>query len=338
MPSTTESAGFRTTDCLGDFCEILRGSRFPFDSTASLDDIPFIRGADIARDILPQKPLTPKALPADFPEDLCLRTNDIVLPTVSRHPRVRIIDDTLAGYIAHHTVMVLRPNKDGPSVQQIADYITSPRFFDQISKRVSLLHDAVRFTADALATTPFPMPKNEETPSNSVVILMEQLARELIRLIAQEREVLWKIEWREVERVIAVAFDGLGFDVKLTPPTKDGGKDIVLSCVEKETRKQYAIEVKHWVSGQRVRGVDLRKFLEVVVNEQHDSGLFLSTSGFAHNAYQAIAHLEHKRIRLAGADKMISVCQLFVRAESGMWIPNQGTSQILFDGTTPVIV
>ena len=141
------------------------------------------------------------------------------------------------------------------------------------------------------------------------------------------------MEWRILEHVLATAFEELGFDVQLTPSSRDGGKDIVLECMERGTRRRYAVEIKHWVSGQAVPGSHLKKFLRVVVNEKHDSGLFLSTSGFAQNAYDALIHLEHKRMRVAGKDKVLKLCELYVSRESGVWTPERPPSEVLFDCT-----
>jgi restriction system protein len=61
-----------------------------------------------------------------------------------------------------------------------------------------------------------------------------------------------KIEWRDVERVVAEIFSGIGSKVELIPSSKDGGKDVILECKENGTSKTYTIEIKHWRSGQRV--------------------------------------------------------------------------------------
>ena len=146
-------------------------------------------------------------------------------------------------------------------------------------------------------------------------------------------EELRHVEWRILEHVLAAAFDDLGFDAQLTPSSKDGGKDIVLECVERGTRRRYVVEVKHWLSGQSVPGSHLKKFLRVIVNEKHDSGLFLSTSGFTHNAYDSLVHLEHKRMRVAGKDKIVRLCQVYVKRESGVWTSEQPLTEVLFEHT-----
>lgn len=170
-------------------------------------------------------------------------------------------------------------------------------------------------------------------PSSAVVELVSQMARGLIRLIASNRMSLWQIEWRDLERTLAAAFEGLGFDVVLTPPSKDGGKDVILSCVEKGTRRSYIVEIKHWVAGKRVGGSVLRKFVSVVVNEKHDSGLFLSTSGFAGNAFEALSQIEYRRLRAGAQEKIVGICETYVKAESGLWAPQRTISELLYEGT-----
>jgi hypothetical protein len=166
---------------------------------------------------------------------------------------------------------------------------------------------------------------------------MDRVVRDIIRVIARDNAELQKVEWRVLEQVLAAAFEDFGFEAHLTPAAKDGGKDIILECVERGTRKRYVVEVKHWISGKPVHGSHLRKFLAVIVNEQHDSGLILSTSGFARNAYESMIHLEHKRIRMGGKDKIISLCQLFVKRESGLWSADRCPTDILFEQTDAAI-
>jgi restriction endonuclease Mrr len=180
---------------------------------------------------------------------------------------------------------------------------------------------------------PFALPGEADQLSDSVVSLMDRFVRDIIRVIARNRAELENVEWRVLEQVLAAAFEGIGFDTHLTPPSKDGGKDIVLECVERGTRRRYIVEVKHWVCGKAVPGAYLKKFLNVIVNEKHDAGLFLSTSGFARNAYDALIHLEHKRMRVAGKDKIVHLCRLMVMREMGLWTTDMHLTEALFEQT-----
>jgi restriction system protein len=93
-------------------------------------------------------------------------------------------------------------------------------------------------------------------------------------------------------------------------------------------------EIKHWVSGKRVGGGHLKKFVDVVVRGRHDRGLFLSTSGFAATARQSIAYVEHGRVRTAGHEKIVDLCAMYVRGESGLWTQGPSSTELLFAATS----
>jgi HJR/Mrr/RecB family endonuclease len=84
------------------------------------------------------------------------------------------------------------------------------------------------------------------------------MSKKFALLIAQNPRALDEIEWRDIERTIAEVFDGLGFLARLTPPSKDGGKDVVLECTVSGQRAEYLVEIKHWRAGSRVGGGALR--------------------------------------------------------------------------------
>ena len=74
--------------------------------------------------------------------------------------------------------------------------------------------------------------KNEfsQEEINEVQILIRELSRKLISLIAENPDYLMDLEWRDLERAITELFNELGFDATLTPGSKDGGKDVILEC------------------------------------------------------------------------------------------------------------
>ena len=71
------------------------------------------------------------------------------------------------------------------------------------------------------------------------------------------------IEWREMEKTLAEVFSGIGFDVELTPSSKDGGKDLVLECLIQGKTHSYFVEIKHWRAGSRVGAKDICDFVHV---------------------------------------------------------------------------
>jgi restriction endonuclease Mrr len=95
--------------------------------------------------------------------------------------------------------------------------------------------------------------------------------------------------------IYRAAYVNIGYAVRLTRPAKDGGKDIVVEFVASKEKQSYYIEIKHWVSGPKVGKHTVREFLSVVVRDQRQGGVIISTSGFTASAMQGITEIERKK-------------------------------------------
>lgn len=176
----------------------------------------------------------------------------------------------------------------------------------------------------------------DQVPSLDVAqinIIRRELSRKLIELIASYPRALDEIEWREMERLLSEVFSGLGFDVTLTPGSKDGGKDIILKCLIASKSHTYYVEIKHWRSGQRVGSGALRDFLNIIVNEKVDGGLYLSTYGYCSNAIESLTEIQRETLRFGSESKVVSLCKSYVKAMSGIWSPEALVPGLLYDRT-----
>lgn len=163
--------------------------------------------------------------------------------------------------------------------------------------------------------------------------IIKIVSKTFIEKIAQDSNYLLKLEWRELEKTITEIFEGLAFDVVLTPPSKDGGKDIILEINKKGTLVKYLVEVKHWRSQKQVGHKYVKDFLKVICNEKRESGLLLSTYGFTPNAFEGLTELERKKIRFGNEEKIVSLCKTYLKVKSGIWTPLQDLQETLFDKT-----
>lgn len=153
-----------------------------------------------------------------------------------------------------------------------------------------------------------------------------------IEKIAEDSNFLLKVEWRELEKMIAEIFEGLAFDVKLTPPSKDGGKDLILEINKKGMGKKYLVEIKHWKS-QKLGQKYVKEFLKVICNETHESGLLLSTFGFNSNAFEGLTEFDRKKIKFGNKEKIVSLCKSYLKVKSGIWTPLDDLEHTLFEKT-----
>ena len=132
--------------------------------------------------------------------------------------------------------------------------------------------------------------------------------------IAEDPTALDHVEWRDLERIIASALRELGFWVELTPPAKDGGKDIIARCTVGKAQKTYYVEVKHWKKDKPGSG-QITAFIQVNSVNQTDGGLFLSSSGYSEWAHSRIGEIMRQRVRLGERDKIVALCQQYVRTK-----------------------
>jgi HJR/Mrr/RecB family endonuclease len=166
---------------------------------------------------------------------------------------------------------------------------------------------------------------------SQVVAAITNLSKQLARLIAADPKGLEDLEWRDMERMLAAVFQGLGFDVTLTPSSKDGGKDLILECIVQGDKHSYVVEVKHWRSGQRVGKRYISDFINVVARENRDGGLYLATYGYSGDAFEALTEVDRQSIKLGIDKKIISLCRTYIKAESGIWLAPSLLSDLLFE-------
>jgi len=163
--------------------------------------------------------------------------------------------------------------------------------------------------------------------------ILREVSGKFARLIARNPFVLDHLEWRDVERTVAEVFDGLGFSVTLTPPAKDGGKDVVLECCVQGHKAVYIVEIKHWRSRSRVGGGAFREFLNVIAREKRNGGLFLSTYGYCDNAFEQLTEIDRQRLRFGETEKIAALCRTYEKARFGIWSPPENVTDVLYEGT-----
>jgi restriction system protein len=169
---------------------------------------------------------------------------------------------------------------------------------------------------------------------NEIRELIRVISKEFAIRIARDSAALDHLEWRDLERTLAEIFEGIGFSVTLTPPAKDGGRDLILKCYVKARKAEYLVEVKHWRSRSRVGGGALRDFLKVVAREQSAGGLFLATYGYCDNAFEQLTEIDRERLRFGEEEKIVALARSYVKAQSGIWSPPENLVNVLFEGTT----
>jgi restriction system protein len=173
-----------------------------------------------------------------------------------------------------------------------------------------------------------------DEPEPQIAALIRRLSEEMAKVVAENPDELDHLEWRDLERMMTAVLDGVGFDAELTPASKDGGKDIILTLRTKSGPKTYIVELKHWRSGKRVGENCVREFVNVVGREQRHGGLFLSTHGFSDGAFESLTEIERTAVKFGGKPKVVNLCRSFVKVGARLWSPDdQGLANLLLADT-----
>jgi hypothetical protein len=110
---------------------------------------------------------------------------------------------------------------------------------------------------------------------------------ELLEYFGRHPEQLHALEARRFEELVAAIFRGQGFDVELTPPTRDGGFDVL--AVRKDVftgDHTYLVECKRHASDNPVRVGVVRELLGVTTDKKATRGIVVTTSYFTRPARQ----------------------------------------------------
>ncbi len=110
-----------------------------------------------------------------------------------------------------------------------------------------------------------------------------------------------KLDPFEFERMLAEKFQELGYEVKLTSKTGDGGVDLWLGMHS----KKIAVQCKRYAKDSPVSRPDIQKFIGAIITERADEGVFITTSFFTDGARKASSASPY-RIKLMERDEVFS--------------------------------
>ena len=171
--------------------------------------------------------------------------------------------------------------------------------------------------------------------AEQVQILIRSISHEFAKLVSQTPDTLDHLEWRDLERMMARVMEGLGFECELTPPSKDGGKDLILVWRATSGDQAFIVELKHWRSGKLVGKDVVSDFMSVIVAEDRTGGLFLSTSGYSSDKTEGLTEVTRDRLWFGGRSKIVLLARTYIRACEGLWSPPEILPEVLFEGTEP---
>lgn len=127
--------------------------------------------------------------------------------------------------------------------------------------------------------------RNSE-PTTSQIEVVQDANEELIRLLAADPSLMYGLNPRKFEELVALLFEKRGFDVTLTPPSKDGGFDFFARLNNPVAPFLIVGECKRYSPGRKV-GVEVVRGLHSVTETQGaHQGLVITSSFFTAGAVE----------------------------------------------------
>jgi restriction system protein len=125
--------------------------------------------------------------------------------------------------------------------------------------------------------------------------LFSDVEREVLAYFGRHPELLHSLPPRKFEELVAAVFRQSGFDVELTPETRDGGIDII--AVRKDSflgEGLHLIECKRYIPGNTVGIGVVQRLLGVVEQHRATKGIVVTTSTFTRDALEVAQNARHR--------------------------------------------
>ncbi len=131
-----------------------------------------------------------------------------------------------------------------------------------------------------------------DTENNAEIqIDLNEINAELISYLAKHPEFLRQLHHRKFEELIAEIIRSKGFEVTLTPKTRDGGKDIIALYKSPFGHQMFIVECKKYNEDNKV-GVELvRGLYGVKAAEKYNQAILVTTSTFTADAKEFVKPL-----------------------------------------------
>lgn len=128
---------------------------------------------------------------------------------------------------------------------------------------------------------------------------VEFVGRNLLERIAASPRQVFSLTSAEFEELAAELLAKQGYEISLTPRTRDGGKDMYAAKREKLGSFLYVVECKRWAPDRPVGVGIVRALHGVTQHERVNAGILLTTSSFTQ---PALAFAEEARYQLSLRD------------------------------------
>lgn len=187
------------------------------------------------------------------------------------------------------------PWEGGPVFEpSVEDYVNSAIVEYKIED--FFFHDEVPSEADELIVA-----RDLISPEGAKILRFDLsvINDELVKYMVKHPESMYQLKPRKFEELIAELFKDMGYDVELTPATRDGGFDLRLISKLDVGSALTLVECKRFAPNRKVGVSALRSLYGVVEAQSATRGIIITSSSFTSSA---TAFHKKQEFRLALAD------------------------------------
>lgn len=156
-------------------------------------------------------------------------------------------------------------------------------------------------------------------PGNLSAIHLVDIEREMFAYFARHPDQMRLIPPRKFEELVAAIFRNNGFEVTLTPETRDGGIDIF--AVQKNVfggDLLHLVECKRYAPANKVGIGVVQRLAGVVDQHRANRGIIVTTSSFTEDAEEVRRMMPHKLAFGPFADLSQWIAQIYERNQRYM--------------------
>lgn len=178
------------------------------------------------------------------------------------------------------------------------------RDFCKLIQSINIVPDTIIHRNCIVGSNGKPISSSEKTNIN---IKVSEIDDQLLYELSQNPKLLYNLSSRDFERVIAKIFEKKGFSVKITPQTRDGGKDIFAAKNDLFSFLFY-VECKKYAPNRPVGIEVIQRLYGVISAENATGGIIVTTSHFTKSAkdYVQEQQLEH-RLKLKDYNTLVDI-------------------------------
>lgn len=145
-------------------------------------------------------------------------------------------------------------------------------------------------------------PFDADRRSQVLQLIVETTLDDLITQLRKSPSELYRLSSRKFELLVARLLEKEGFDVEVTPATRDGGKDVIAKLRTAAGSFIVYVECKRYAPDRPVGVSVARELVGVVHMDQATAGLLVTTSSFSKPVYRLRDGMPHRLDLKAYAD------------------------------------